>query len=621
MFHRHRGLIPLRLLLALAFLPVLMPVHSAAPESSIYYSSDAWTLLFDDFEGTSQAQSRAASASFSTGYLGGQALMLSDTKAYALYSDTWWLNAENLRTQGTVEMYYRPDTFLFTPAQGYAVLFSTDERANTPPGGGYPALAVKENGNLSWSISKSPAQYAEIDYPLQDDSPPLYPTQWYHLAATWESGGMRLYINGVAIGTETFDTSVLTEPFQLGSRNTDPLKALAARGRIDRFRLSSVARSPVAFPSALDVRIDSPLSRAGGVDLARPFVVVARAYASDSRTRIVSLYADTDATGFDGTLLAAGLPESGSFLLNGALGDSTVYLYAIARAGTDSAFFYHPFPFQLTASEAFGAIQDPLETSAVAVVPVTGSESYSLVLLNGGTTSDSPSGSANATGTGAGHALQFRLLDPSDTAVMHIWSRGPTGGVMLSVRSDTSSLRVMGLPGGIPSTATGIQAFSRTAFLAEFLEGSGRMIGDTRSTSSIHETYAFTIEYRLSSATAALFRSLGFDTSPGSGSFGLYYADTWGAVWIEDRTVMVTVSAGDAGGIVVRCAGITKDLPGGLGMASVAGPAIVSVTEKPGCLLQGMGFRGEILQGLRITRDYLLSTRLGRLFVRLYYLL
>jgi hypothetical protein len=545
---------------------------------------------------------------------------LTDTKAYLLYADTWWPTPGEFVSAGTIECYFRPETFIFTSNQSFGSIFTTNARPQFPPGGGYPTLAVNQAGNLNWAIARSPNHYAEADYPLEAESPALNPGQWYHIAGTWESGSIKLYINGLLGAESAFDTYVLAEEFLIGSRNLDPTAALAARGRIDRFRLSSVARSASSFPSALDVRIDAPTSGAGGVTIERPFTVRARAYASDTRSRLLDIYADSDASGLNGILLASGLPESGNFLLGGALADTSWYLYAIARAGTDSAYYYYPFPFELTPSETYATIQDPTETTAVVVTPVAETESFTLVLLNNGGSVTTPSTSVTADGTGANHTIATRLLEAFDTAVISIWMREPTGGIMLGVRSDTPTIDSGNLPLGIARTDTGIRAFARSVIMTEFLRPDGSIIGDTKTTSYIGDTYAYTIEYRLSAQTTALFHALGFDTSVGSRGFGFYYADTYGGVWREDRSVTVSVVAGDAGGIRVRCAGITKDLPGGLGKPSPPGAVSISVKSPSFCLVERIMGRAYWFFGwLRGLRDLMLESGWGRALVGVYY--
>lgn len=584
-----------------------------------FYGADAFTLLFEDFEGMTRAHTVSPCVIFAPGHISGQALFLTETGSHVLYAETWWPRPGEFVQTGTVEFYYRPETFISTPARSFAALFTTDERPQFPPGGGYPTLAVKEAGNLNWAVARSPSHYTQADYPLEAESPPLHPGQWYHIAGIWESGAIRLYLNGRLAANEEFDTFVLADEFQLGSRNTMAHGAMAARGRIDRFRLSSIARSARFFPSALDVRIDAPTSAPGGVPLERPFVVRARAYASDTRPRTLEIHADTDPLDFNGVLLASGLPDSGAFILGGGLADSTWYLYAIARAGPDVAYYYYPFPFALTPAGTHASIHDPIETTAIIMAPVDATESFALVLLNNGGSGAAPISRVTADGSGANHRITTRLLEAFDTAVISIWMREPVGGIMLGIRSDTPTLDTGNLPLGIARNDTGRRAFARTVIMTEFLRSDGSIIGDTKITSYIGETYAYTIEFRLSAQTTALFHAMGFDTSVGARGFAFYYADTYGCVWREDRGVTVSVVAGDAGGIRIRCAGITKDLPGGLGAPSPPGAVSIGVESPPFCLVEQLGVSGPLLVFLRGLRDWLLENVAGRALTAVYY--
>jgi len=622
--HKEFGIAAIIFFIAISVCYSVKPVSVLGVGSSPdpYYSSDGFTLLFDNFEDTTLADSVASSVSYDSGYLSGRSLLFSDTNSYALYSDSWWTDPGEQVSAGTVEMYYRPDTFVYTSDQSYELLFTMDERPNAATGGGYPSLSVLEDGNLNWAISRSPGQYAEADYPTETDSPFLYPGQWYHIAATWSAGIINLYVNGLLAATADFDTYVLAEEFQLGSRDLSITKGLSARGKIDRFRLSSVARSASQFPSCLDIRIDTPLSAPGGVNLAKPFVVKARAYASDTRTRKLDIYADSNATGFDGTLLAENLPESGSFLLGAGLSDTTWYLYAVARAGSDSAFYYYPFPFILSASQNYANVLDPSDTAASFSIAPSSSESFTIILLNQGGTVDSPPASVDTTGAGANYSIATRLLEPTDTAVFYIWTKEPAGAVSISVRTDSQHLNAPFMPRGISNSETGIKAFSRTIISTEFFGSDGKMIGDTATTSWIGDTFAYNIEYRLSKQTAALFRELGFDTSAGSKSFAFFYADTYGAIWFEDPNVIVSVSAGSLGGIIVRCSGITKDLPGGLGLANPTGTSYITSVDHAGtCILERIGAPEPLLILFRFLRDVLMNNLIGRLMIGFYYLL
>jgi hypothetical protein len=82
----------------------------------------------------------------------------------------------------------------------------------------------------------------------------------------------------------------------------------------------------------------------------------------------------------------------------------------------------------------------------------------------------------------------------------------------------------------------------------------------------------------------------------------------------------VSVVAGDAGGIRVRCAGITKDLPGGLGKPSPPGAVSISVKSPSFCLVERIMGRAYWFFGwLRGLRDLMLESGWGRALVGVYY--
>lgn len=583
------------------------------------YIADASTRLFEAFDGTAQADTVGAGVSYAAGYLGGQAIAFGDTGARVHYPDSWWAaNNEGYQDSGTIELYFRADSFVYTAAKPYAILLSTDERAITPTGGGYPTLAVFENGALSWSVSNGLGGYFEA---LYSDDPPLYPGQWYHIAATWGGGNLRLYINDTQVATRGSDTVLLARDFTLGASGTNAFaRGLAPIGRIDRLRISAGARTAGSFPVALSVRIDSPV---GGQSLLKPIPITFRTFASDSRPRVVSIYADTDGLGFDGVLVARDLPDSGTYLLGGGLPDGNYYFYAAARSGTDSAWFQFSSAASVAPSPLYPLLSDPIETTASVAAPVGIVETYMTVLLNGGGTTSPPlTTAANAAGTGANYSLTSRLVDSGDSAAFFVWTTQPASGMLLGLRSDTASITGT-LPRGITADPGPLTAFGRTVVFVEFLDAAGRLLGDTRTTTRVADTFVYTIQYRFSKATTALLRSLGFDTGAGSNSFAFFYADTIGAAWIEDTTVAVSVSAGTLpGGMNVTVSGITRDLPGGLGASSLLSSSTASVARSgSGCVLAESGLPPGWLGALRELRDAALECAWGRFLASLYYAL
>lgn len=316
-----------------------------AQSVSPFLSADTWTLLFEDFEGapsTWQSETFAASVNTQPGYISGNAMFLSDTGAFAVFSDSWWQpNGQGFQDSGTIELFYRPETFIFNTPKSNGMLVTQGERPGNPAVGGLPQLSVFEDGSLRWEISDVPGYVQTFADGGELDPNPyekLNPGQWYHIAATWDEDEISLFINDTLMDTASADSTVVfADTFLIGATGILPgAFGLAARGRIDKFRLSSIARQQGAFPQALGVQIDTP----SGVTVAKPFFVSYRTFISDSRPVTVELYADTDESGLNGTLLASGLSSSGTVAVGSGLSDTTWFLYAIAQAGTDTAFFY-----------------------------------------------------------------------------------------------------------------------------------------------------------------------------------------------------------------------------------------------------------------------------------------
>ncbi len=604
--------------LATQFDPALPAGGAAGSSAPAHYSADSITLLFDNFDGSHQGVAASAGISYETGYLSGNAVRFPDTMSFIRYSEGFWQpnGEDDFQESGTIEFYYRPETFIYSGARPYGMLFTIGERS-TFPNFGEPNLSVFEDGQLRWEIARSPTGITYNTAAAND--PPLYPGQWYHVAATWSGKNIFLYRNGTLVGNGTSDSFVLADTFLLGATGVLPLaQGIGVQARFDRLRISNRARSADELPSAMDVRIDSPVN---GEDLTPPFPVAYRAFESVYRSRLVDLGVDTNSSGFDGIVMARNLPESGVVLTGAGIPDGTFYVYAIAHSGEDSAFFYTASPIHVTASTQYSMITDPLDTTAtVANVPTTG-DSFVLILLNGGgITSGSLTASADSIGTNANYSIAARLLQAADSVRIFIWTTETAPSILLGVRSDTGNLSAT-LPAGIPNSELGRATFGATVVSLEFLRSNGSMIGDTTSTHLLRDTFSYSLEYQLSAATASAYQSLGFDLSPGSGSFAFYFSDTYGSPWIWDSSVMVSVLAGSGGGILVRVAGITRDLPGGLGMAPNGGVVLNQVDEPGFCILYHMGLAGWALEFLRALRDFIMSLALGRWATEIYYTL
>jgi hypothetical protein len=610
-FPRSAGTIQILILSGSALVIGLLAYPSALGLGNpidILFSADANTRLFEDYENTTQSDSipRPAAVAFDSGYLTGRGLKLLDAGANLIYADTWWrANVDGNQESGTIECYFKADSFAYLSGKSYGLILTEVERQGIPARGGAPEFGFFEAA--PYFAINAPPDHAELQ-----GNEDVYAGQWYHMAATWGPAGRFLYLNGTAIDTGFRDTFVLAEPFKIGASALDPTaRGQAFVGTIDRLRISVGQRT--SFPAALSIRIDSPAQNSA---LTSPFHVTVRATATETRPRRVDLYADTDGQGFNGLSLALNLPESGTYLVAANVPAGAYKLYALARAGTDTAYFYNDWTTTITPSQL--NIVDPVDTTATVRIAPGNSDSFQVILLNGGGVSAPPlAARADSIGTGANYILAARLASALDTARIMIWTTETAPGVWLSVRTDTANLLASGLPAQIPASEAGRRALGATALSLEFMTSNGRLIGDTATTRNL-DGFIYTIEYQLSATTARAFSDLGFDTMPGSHAFRFYYSDTYGAAWREDTTVTISVVAGAGGGMVVRVAGITRDLPGGLG-GPITGLTVRQAEEPGVCVIAAFDPPDWVSAILRAARDEALESGPGRFLVAAYY--
>jgi uncharacterized delta-60 repeat protein len=266
------------------------------------------------------------------------------------------------------------------------------------------------------------------------------------------------------------------------------------------------------------------------------------------------------------------------------------------------------------------------DSSPTVTPPQSTTESFVQVNLRGGdTTAGALVTASDSVGTGADYSCTFALINGRDTALMPIWTNQSSLRVFIGLRSDTGTLAATGLPSGITDNDTGRRAFGATALLLEFADSTGRLLGDSKTTTYVGDSFAYTLRYYLSETTVALYRSLGFDTAAGSNSFRFWYADTYGGLWIQDTTCTVVVSAAAAPwNLCISVSGLTKDLPGGLGGVA-SGSASASGSNGSACILTMAANYGLIpastLETLRTFRDLIMVSKIGRLFTLIYYLL
>jgi hypothetical protein len=116
--------------------------------------------------------------------------------------------------------------------------------------GGYGIGLV--NNNIQWELKSSsfPTGYVVVTYPASN----LVNNQWYHIAGTFDGSYMRLYVNGIEVGSlslgGTGRTIIYNNPgnnMLIGaeaSAGSAPVAGLYYNGQIDEVRIWNVVRTP-----------------------------------------------------------------------------------------------------------------------------------------------------------------------------------------------------------------------------------------------------------------------------------------------------------------------------------------------------------------------------------------
>lgn len=210
------------------------------------------------------------------------------------------------------------------------------------------------------------------------------------------------------------------------------------------------------------------------------------------------------------------------------------------------------------------------------------------------------------------------LNNGQDTLHICIWTNQSRFAVLYGLRTDTPSLNTNGLPTNIPSSEDGLKALSRTALSLEFADSEGRLIGDTSTTSTISDSFTYTLIHELSEETAQKFEDLGFSLNDGSDDFRFYYADTYGSKWIRDESVSIQAETtnNNPGSFLVKSIGVKRDLPGALGGVDNSSE---SSNSSGGCLIERYGGSNYFTGLSRDLRDHLLRTTGGRTITQIYY--
>lgn len=297
------------------------------------------------FYGDSLANSDTRTASMSAG--GRQSLpklILNAQDSYAGYFQKF------AASKGAIQFYWRPDSAQSSTTE---TLFVLTQKGNT--------------AHLSGNLDLIYRQDRKLEYRLQDSgaiisTATLIPGQWYHIAVAYGDSGMVLYINGETQGAlpasrggpPLSDTVYLGAPFALGG-------ARSAWGRFSALGFSPT--QPILFPSALQISLETQKTAATEVATVN---VGWKTFETETNTLTVSVYADTDASDFNGTLLASGLTndQSESVSILSLTQGTPYYLYVVATDQTTAGL--------ASPEQAFSYAAATITPSAPAVVEVTG---------------------------------------------------------------------------------------------------------------------------------------------------------------------------------------------------------------------------------------------------------
>jgi hypothetical protein len=233
--------------------------------------------------GDSLAAADARTAPMVTGGRQGHAALYLNT------ADSWaGFFQRHSATRGTIQFYWMPDS-----TQPSDTRFILTQRGNAAHSSGNLDLIHRTDGKLEYRLQDSGAIVS---------STILNAGQWYQIAVTWGESGMILWVNGesevsraVSGGPPLADTLYLGAPSALGS-------AQSARGRFDALAFGSTQQN--LFPKALFARVESQATATTEVGTVK---VGWKSFATETNAVTIDVYADTDQTGFNGTLLASGL--------------------------------------------------------------------------------------------------------------------------------------------------------------------------------------------------------------------------------------------------------------------------------------------------------------------------
>lgn len=273
-----------------------------------------------------------------------QSLPITTTDSYAGYR-----NRVTAGT-GTIRVYFKPDSG--QPTSDTAFILT--QRGNLTRQGGNIDVILRADSKIEYRLADSGTLVSVTK---------LNPGQWYHIAVTYGSRGMTLFVNGdseannsVTGGPPTADTVFLGAPISMNG-------AQSARGRFDAINFAETQL--MHFPSALFARVES---LATATTISRGLVDVGwKSYATETNSITIDVYADTDNEGFNGILLSSGQTndEHQEDISIGGLVLSQSY-YILIKA-TDASTALNQFP-----EIAWAYSASPFTNSTPPIVTVSG---------------------------------------------------------------------------------------------------------------------------------------------------------------------------------------------------------------------------------------------------------
>ncbi|HTE26190.1 LamG-like jellyroll fold domain-containing protein [Flavitalea sp.] len=196
----------------------------------------------------------------------------------AIVSGTWSAspviqNANALSVEGAATDYVnigssatlKPTTALTHEVWIKAANFSvagTQQVTSNFENGGYGIGLV--NNNIQWELKSSsfPTGYSVVTYPASN----LVNNQWYHIAGTFDGSFMRLYVNGVEVGSLNLGGTGRTIIYNIpgnsmligaeASSGSAPVAGFYYNGLVDEVRIWNVLRTPAKILEFANKELD-----------------------------------------------------------------------------------------------------------------------------------------------------------------------------------------------------------------------------------------------------------------------------------------------------------------------------------------------------------------------------